>query len=117
MSDGYVYIISNPDFPGYLKIGIAENIKARLSSYQTASPRRNYKVEYKIYHPNCRLAEKQVQESLKMFALKQRNEWFEVSLQVAIDRLNETLIDQEHPIHDVFQKAKIGILQGSSKVK
>ena len=46
---GIVYLISNPAFPDYYKIGITNNLLRRLSSYQTYDPLRRYKVEnYKI---------------------------------------------------------------------
>lgn len=101
---GYIYVITNPDFPGFVKIGIARNIKDRLGAYQTSSPRRNYKVEHKVFHPDCRKGEKQAHEKLKMFALSRRREWFEVDLQIAINMLNDTLVDEEHPLDDFFRK-------------
>lgn len=100
---GYIYILSNPDFPGYYKIGIAKNLKDRLSTYQTSSPRRNYKVEYKVYHSNCREGEKQAHDKLMMFALRRRREWFEVDLQIAINTLDNLLIDEEHPLDSFFK--------------
>lgn len=101
---GYIYVITNPDFPGFVKIGIAKNIKDRLRCYQTSSPRRNYKVEHKIFHPNCRRGEKLAHEKLKMFALSKRNEWFEISLQIAIDMVNGLLEEEEDLFKEVFEK-------------
>lgn len=43
-----VYIISNPAWPGWYKVGVASNWKNRLGSYQTSSPFRDYKLEYGI---------------------------------------------------------------------
>ena len=34
--DGYIYVISNINFPNYYKIGVTEDIKSRLRTYQTA---------------------------------------------------------------------------------
>ena len=89
--EGYVYIISNPDFPGYYKIGVTRNIKKRLSPYQTASPHRNFKVEYYIKHPDCYSAEDQIKEMMRYFALEEKGEWFLIDLNVAKVRLDETL--------------------------
>jgi len=55
--EGYVYIISNCNFPGYYKVGVTNDIKSRLRTYQTASPLRNYKIEYYVQHPDCYEAE------------------------------------------------------------
>ena len=100
---GYIYVITNPDFKNFVKIGIAKNIIDRLCAYQTSSPRRNYKVEHKIFHPDCRQGEKRIHEKLKMFALSRRNEWFEVSLAVAINIVDELLINEEHPLDNLFK--------------
>ena len=92
---GYLYIISNPDFPDYCKIGITENISDRLSVYQTSSPHRNYKVEYYIFHPKYKIAEKKIKEMMKYFSTDtiQKGEWFKISLPIAKVRLDETLLD------------------------
>lgn len=89
MKSGYVYIISNPAHPGWLKVGVTEDINARLHTYQTSDPQRAYKVEYYIPHPDPLTAEKKIKEMMKMFAKSQRNEWFECDLQMAIVRLQE----------------------------
>ena len=93
MKPGYLYIISNPAYANFLKFGITEDIQSRLSQYQTADPKRNYKVEYYIQHPKYKKAEIKIQEMLKYFAKSQKNEWAEISLPIAISRLDETLDD------------------------
>jgi predicted GIY-YIG superfamily endonuclease len=93
MKKGYIYIISNNQFPGFYKIGVTEDIKSRLHVYQTSDPKRAYKVEYYIAHPDCLTAEKKIKEMMHYFALNQKNEWFEVNLEIAKVRLDETLED------------------------
>lgn len=55
---GIVYLISNPAFPGFYKIGITSNLIKRLSSYQTYDPLRRYRVEHYKIVPNAREYEK-----------------------------------------------------------
>lgn len=43
--EGILYRISNPSWPNFLKIGISYDVVKRLSSYQTYSPLRDYKIE------------------------------------------------------------------------
>jgi hypothetical protein len=43
---GIVYLISNPAFEDFLKIGITKNLVARLRAYQTYDPLRRYKVDH-----------------------------------------------------------------------
>ncbi len=66
-----------------------------MRTYQTSSPYRDYEIEYYIYHPDCRAAEKQIHEMMKYFALNKRNEWFEIDLAIAKVRLDETLDNNE----------------------
>jgi len=70
---------------------MTNNIKNRLRTYQTSSPFRDYKIEYYIHHPNCYEAEKKIHEMMKYFATDRKNEWFEIDLELAKTRLDETL--------------------------
>jgi predicted GIY-YIG superfamily endonuclease len=88
---GYVYIITNTAFDGYVKIGVTKNIKNRLRTYQTSSPHRNYKIEHYIHHPDCYKAEQEIHEMMNYFALNKKNEWFQIDLEIAKNRLDETL--------------------------
>lgn len=45
IKEGFVYIISNPAWPDYTKIGVSVNINKRLSTYQTGDPLRQYKID------------------------------------------------------------------------
>ena len=89
MKQGYLYIISNPAHPGWLKIGSTEDINSRLHVYQTGDPKRSYKVEYYLPHSDCFTAERKIKENMKYFAKAQKNEWYEVDLNVAIVRIQE----------------------------
>ena len=58
----YVYIISHPKHKDYYKIGIATDYKARINSYQTSDPLRQYKLEYKVHTPYFRKIEKHIHD-------------------------------------------------------
>ena len=96
LKHGYIYVIINENFHGFCKIGVTLDIKSRLRSYQTSSPHRNYKVVHYIEHHDCYSAEKQIQDNLKYFALSRKNEWFEIPIQFAIDKVNESLTPKEN---------------------
>jgi hypothetical protein len=89
VKSGYLYIVTNEAFPGFVKVGCTEDLGARLQSYQTSDPKRGYKMVFNIPHPDCFVAEKKIKAMMKMFAKSQRNEWFECDLQTAIVRLQE----------------------------
>lgn len=91
MKSGYLYIITNPAHVGWVKVGVTSDIKSRLRTYQTSDPSRCYKIEYYIHHPDVYKAEKQVRELMEPFALRIKNEWYEIPIHMAIPRLDETL--------------------------
>jgi predicted GIY-YIG superfamily endonuclease len=94
--NGYIYIITNKSFPGWVKIGVTEDIKSRLRTYQTSSPLRNYKIEYYIHHPDCYRAEKTIHEKMKPFATEIKNEWFKCDLELVKGRVEESLEPEEN---------------------
>ena len=77
---GYVYIISNPAWEGWFKVGRAIDAYDRCSGYQTSSPLRDYAVEYCKYFDNRKNAEEKVHEQLANNKIEKRGEWFKASL-------------------------------------
>lgn len=72
IKEGYVYIITNPAFPGYFKIGSALDVKKRLAQYQTYCPKRDFEMPV-YYFSNDRYAEeKEYHKQLKCVG-----EWYE----------------------------------------
>lgn len=57
---GFVYIISNPAFPGKYKIGMTKDVNNRLSQYQTYDPHRQFKIEHYIFVEDKRAVEKRI---------------------------------------------------------
>lgn len=94
---GYLYIITNPAFPNFVKIGTTHNLKQRLHVYQTGDPSRSYKIEYSLFHVRFREAEKKIKLYMKPFAKSIRNEWYEVDIHMAIPRLHEVLEEYHMP--------------------
>lgn len=71
-----VYLISNPAWPGWYKIGVALNWKKRWNSYQTGSPFRDYKFEYGRSTENWEFVEKAMISRYKSI-----NEWVYADLE------------------------------------
>ncbi|MGI9462145.1 MAG: DNA methyltransferase [Alphaproteobacteria bacterium] len=59
---GYIYIISNPKYKKWLKVGIAKDPEARLKQYQTADPKRKYKIEKTLQTPHNADIEKMIHQ-------------------------------------------------------
>ena len=110
---GYLYIITNPSFPNWVKVGTTTNFKARLQGYQTSSPFRDYKVEFLLEHPDYIRAEKRIHETMKMFCKDRKKEWFLVDFSVARARIEEDLNEFLHPEDDPVKQIIRKSLQNS----
>ena len=80
---GHVYIISNPCWDGWLKVGMAVDAEDRCNQYQTSSPFRDYKLCYTKYFEDRRSAEQRAHKKLKKISTKHKGEWFKVSTKEA----------------------------------
>jgi len=88
---GFVYIITNKAWSGYVKIGRAFDPEARLRGYQTSCPWRDYVMNYAVYFEDCYQAERSVHSVLDKW--RRGGEWFFADVEEAteiIDRLRET---------------------------
>lgn len=72
----YVYIISHQKYHGEYKVGIASNVKSRLTSYQTADPNRAYKLEYSYHTLNFREIEQYIHGKYE-----NKHEWVSAELE------------------------------------
>ena len=80
--EGQVYIIVNPAFPSWCKIGMAVDAEDRLKQYQTSSPYRDYKLAATYDTSDRRKAEKFAHERLEK-RHERRGEWFCIQHPVA----------------------------------
>tara|TARA_R100001510_G_scaffold46353_1_gene43262 strand:+ start:67 stop:480 length:414 start_codon:yes stop_codon:yes gene_type:complete len=78
--DGYVYVISNPAWRGWYKVGMAVDSQDRCGSYQTSSPHRDYRLEYSKYFLNRKVAEEIAHDVISEISLDRNGEWFRVSV-------------------------------------
>jgi len=87
MSDSkeWVYVISNPAWKGWVKIGMAVDVNKRLLNYQTCSPFRDYKVEFVVPVIDVKVAESTAHERASWIAEDEKNEWFKMPLDSAIE--------------------------------
>jgi len=91
---GYVYAIRNPAWPEWVKIGKAVDAEDRLSSYQTSSPMRDYKLIHSVRFEDRNKAETKAH---KIAATKaslawdksSNGEWFCMTDDQAIDTIKD----------------------------
>ena len=73
--EGQVYIIVNPSFPEWVKVGMAVDAADRLNGYQTSSPFRDYVLNYSWDVNDRRAAESEAHSELQKL-YERRSEWF-----------------------------------------
>jgi hypothetical protein len=76
---GFVYIVTNPAWPGHVKIGCALDYEQRLASYQTSCPLRDYRLEYVQFFEDRRAGERAVHFALAACRVE-GTEWFKACL-------------------------------------
>lgn len=85
---GYIYIIENPAWPGYCKVGRTNNPERRLLAYQTGSPRRDYVLVHHRFFTNADKAEDELHAALWGHRAKWHGEWFHIHAADAVAKLN-----------------------------
>ena len=75
---GFIYGITHPSYPGFVKVGKARNVRKRLNQYQTSDPFRRFKLEFTIFSRDYHAAEYRAHQRLRGFRV-QNTEWFQVS--------------------------------------
>lgn len=95
IKEGYVYAITNPAWPEWVKIGMAVDADDRCNGYQTSSPFRDYKIEHVVVTNNRRDAEAEAHKAATKMAKEVRGEWFKLDIEQAKTILNNITIDLE----------------------
>jgi len=88
--EGEVYVITNPAWPEWIKVGMAVDSSDRLKNYQTCSPFRDYDVLYSYKVKDRRAEENKVHERLAK-ECNNINEWFKLKPAVANDLILEVI--------------------------
>jgi hypothetical protein len=91
---GYVYVLSNPAWKEWIKVGMAIDAEDRCNSLQTSSPLRDYRLLYARKFNNRRKAETKTMNKLKKLVKEHNGEWFKTdrnTVQEVIERLSITL--------------------------
>jgi hypothetical protein len=93
--EGYIYILVNPNFDNWVKIGMAEDVTKRLAQFNTAYPERDGQMIHNVKVYNMRKAEKIAHKIAKKIANRTENEWFKISIEQAKDILNKLSVSLE----------------------
>ena len=107
VKEGYVYVITNKAWPDWVKIGMAIDAEDRLSGYQTSSPHRDYILEHSVYSNERRKAEQQAHSRAAKLAIEVNGEWFKLTVQQAIEVLDNFCLLYTSPSPRDRQKSRM----------
>ena len=82
--EGDVYIITNPAWPDWIKVGMAVDASDRCNGYQTSSPFRDYEVLHSFKTEDRRKAEREAHDLIEQHAVERKGEWFKIQPEKAI---------------------------------
>ena len=85
VKEGYVYVISNPAWPDWVKIGMAIDANDRCNSYQTSSPYRDYVLHCAVATDDRRKDESKAHKALEKISDSRRGEWFNMPVEKAVE--------------------------------
>ncbi len=88
--EGQVYIITNPNFPEWVKVGMAVDSEDRLNGYQTSSPFRDYALFTCWLVTDRRSAESEAHSLLEK-TYGRKGEWFNCTPEQARDSIPELM--------------------------
>ena len=77
--EGYVYVMINPAWDGWVKVGMAVDPEDRCASFQTSSPYRDYEIYYTKKFTNKSKAETLAHELLRTESSEYHKEWFKIT--------------------------------------
>lgn len=93
--EGQVYIITNPAWKGWVKVGMAVDANDRCNGYQTSSPMRDYKLQYSKDFKNRRTAESKAHKLCAKKSKDRNGEWFKIKIKEAIN-LIESITEEDY---------------------
>lgn len=83
-NEGDLYVIINPAYQGWCKIGKAMDADDRVKGYQTGSPFRDYEVFFKKHFKNRHTIERAAHRLMAKHATQVSGEWFQIPPQRAV---------------------------------
>jgi hypothetical protein len=85
--EGHVYVMINPAWKGWVKVGMAVDPEDRCSTFQTSSPYRDYKIYFSKKFKNKSQAEQLAHNLLKKESTENYKEWFKLPKTKAVNMI------------------------------
>ena len=84
---GEIYLIINPAWPDWVKVGKAAIATDRLGNYQTSSPMRDYALLTSISVDNMHEQERRFLQLFSSEGYERKGEWFKIDKEKAVELL------------------------------
>lgn len=95
MPKGYVYILTNPAYPGLVKIGMTTGTpESRAASLQTTGVPFPFEVAHSVFSPDCAHLEAEIHEHYCEVRVSESREFFRVDAADAAVIMDELHIEQ-----------------------
>lgn len=85
---GYIYALSLPQFPGWLKIGSAFDVSSRICGLSTSIPV-DFECMADSFSEDCRMLERKVHQVLDQHRIRKDREWFNCSIDFFYEAIRE----------------------------
>jgi len=97
--EGFVYLIENVAFPGWIKGGMATDCNKRLSTYNFHDPESGFQFVAFKKVANRRKIERHLLKSLKVIAKSSKGEWFKIDKTDCLHLFDQVIkTEMAHPV-------------------
>ena len=105
-----IYIVTHPNWNGWLKIGYSTKPKQRLGQYNSSVPVKNYSMEiiFRSYLDNIKYLESAIKELFKLKYVVSGNEWFKCTPEEARTEIVKLVSEFEMELRSP-DKAQLGL--------
>lgn len=101
---GFIYLITNPVFPNWVKGGMTVDYEHRLHNYNLYDPCSGYKLEKVCFVENRRKEEINLLRELALTANGNKGEWFKIGITDAIVAFDNVILESNRVRIDINQK-------------
>jgi len=85
IKEGFVYLIENESFPGWVKVGMAFDYEKRLSVYNQYDPEKRYAIVGLRWVTDRRKMESFIIDKMNLSTLKRVGEWFKIDVTTSLN--------------------------------
>lgn len=85
ISEGFIYSLTNPAWPAWVKVGMTIDYEKRLTTYNIYDPNSAFTIKMLRYVTNRREAEQRLLFEMKKYASAVQGEWFKINESILME--------------------------------